>query len=101
MNDMTTNEFLKHDQLDALAAGRHGDPFSILGPHRNEDGQRVVRTLQPHAASVALINSRNDVVGEMALIHDGGIFSAALPPRLRHYRLRVTMPDGHSYDTAG
>jgi 1,4-alpha-glucan branching enzyme len=99
MNDMTTNEFLKHDQLDALAAGRHGDPFSILGPHRNEDGQRVVRTLQPHAASVALINSRNDVVGEMALIHDGGIFSAALPPRLRHYRLRVTMPDGHSYDT--
>lgn len=96
MTDMTTSDDMR-GELDALAAGRHGNPFSILGVHGTADGNRVVRSLQPQAASVELLKANGDRIADMQRVHDVGIFSAELPPRLRHYRLRITMPDGHSY----
>ncbi|NNE62430.1 MAG: 1,4-alpha-glucan branching enzyme, partial [Woeseia sp.] len=77
------------DEFNALAEGRHGDPFSILGPHRDET-RRVVRSLQPQASKVELIDRLNTVRGEFTKIHAGGLFEADLPIRLRRYRLRVT-----------
>ncbi|MGN6092727.1 MAG: GlgB N-terminal domain-containing protein, partial [Luteibacter jiangsuensis] len=50
--------------VDALVEGRHGDPFALLGPHRVE-GRRVVRTLQPGARSVELIDTQGHVIGEL------------------------------------
>ena len=37
--------------FDALAAGRHGDPFSVLGRHGD-----IVRSFQPGARGVALLS---------------------------------------------
>ena len=84
-------------QLDALVAGQHRDPFAILGPHRSGTS-RLVRVLQPEAVTVSLINGSGKVVAAMEKIHDGGVFEGTLPPRLRHYALRVTSSDGEKFD---
>jgi len=95
---MTADNAKLREQYDALAAGRSGNPFAVLGLHRDEQGRRVVRSLQPAAQSVVLINSRGERLTDMARAHDGGIFVGELPPRIRHYRLRITLPDGHCYE---
>jgi 1,4-alpha-glucan branching enzyme len=74
--------------LDALADGRHGNSFALLGPHV-EAGQRMLRTLQPGATAVILLDRRGVVLQELRRVHPGGVFEGELPPRLRHYRLRV------------
>ncbi len=81
----------------AIAEGRHSNPFSVLGPH-GSGSERVVRAIQPHAARVELLNGEGDVVGELTKVHDGGIFEGALPSRLRHYRLRITPYTGAVYE---
>ena len=84
--------------LDAVAQGRHHDPFAILGVHR--DGKRrVVRTMQPQAAAVALVDAQGAILAEAELVHKNGLFVAELPPRVRRYRLQVTLPSGHTYFT--
>jgi len=75
---------------DAIAAGRHGDPFAVLGPHRAKGGI-IVRTFQPQARRVALLSAAGEV--EMELVHGDGLFAARLP-RSESYRLRIEQPDG-------
>ena len=83
-------------KLDAVAEGRHHDAFAVLGPQR--DGKRrVVRTMQPQAAAVALIDTRGEKLADAERVHDGGLYVADLPPRIRHYRLQITLPSGHVY----
>ena len=50
--------------LDALARGRHRDPFGLLGVHR-ELGKRVVRTFQPGAKAVQLVDKSGKVVADL------------------------------------
>ncbi len=86
-----------HDAFVALVEGRHGDPFAVLGVHNFAD-TRVVRTFQPHAERVALIDTDGEQLARMQRAHDGGVFTAEMPPRKRHYLLRITTHHGHSYD---
>jgi 1,4-alpha-glucan branching enzyme len=83
--------------LDALAAGQHGDPFALLGLHE-VDGVRTVRTLQPQAQTVFLLDRQGNEIAEMQRVHAGGVFEAPLPGRLKSYRLRVTETGGHRYE---
>jgi 1,4-alpha-glucan branching enzyme len=83
--------------LNALAGGRHANPFSLYGIHR-EDGRRIVRTIQPQAESVdLLLEGATDPV-PMKRVHSGGIFEAVMPPRKRNYRLRITHANGSSWE---
>jgi 1,4-alpha-glucan branching enzyme len=84
-------------EWNALAAGRHADPFSMLGIHR-ENGVRVVRTLQPQASSVKLLDRFGNELLEMRKTHADGIFAAPMPPRLRRYRLRIEPSTGDTYE---
>ena len=80
------------DAYDALVAGKHSDPFSLLGLHRS--GKiRVVRTLQPHAKRVELIDVDGGQHVEMERVHPGGVFVSKPPPRRSRYRLRITLND--------
>jgi 1,4-alpha-glucan branching enzyme len=83
--------------LDSLARGRHRDPFGLLGVQR-ERGRRVVRTLQPGATAVDLVDRNGSVVASLSPEEHEGLFSAPMPPRLRIYRLRVTWADGTVQD---
>ena len=85
------------DELDALASGRHSDSFALLGMHRS-NGRRIVRTFQPQAKNVSLLDSDGNVLATMDRIHKDGIFAAAVPPRKRHYLLRIESVDGPALD---
>ena len=82
MNDVTVDTGLVHDQLQALAEGRHNNPFAVLGIHRSR-GRRLVRTLQPQAKAVSLIDSKGNVltpklVGEKVNLHPAVVIFALL-----------------------
>ena len=83
--------------LNALAGGRHSNPFSLLGIHR-EEGQRIVRTFQPQAESLGLLLDGVTEALPMQRVHPAGIYEAEMPARKRRYRLRVTTADGVSRD---
>src|SRR6476646_6287707 len=83
------------DRFDALAHARHGDPFSILGPH-NEAGTLIVRTFQPAAERVSVVRATEAV--EMTRVHPSGIFEARFVEgdTSTDYRLRVVYPGGYA-----
>ncbi len=70
--------------IDAVVHGRHGDPFSILGPHGN-----TVRAFIPGAEGVSVIDSATGLItGELTRLHPDGFFAG---PVSSHgaYRLRI------------
>jgi 1,4-alpha-glucan branching enzyme len=85
------------EKIEALVQGRYHDPFAVLGIHKSGNS-RIVRTFQPQAKSVALIDAEGATIATMDRIHNDGLFEAALPPRKRHYLLRLTHYDGTSID---
>jgi 1,4-alpha-glucan branching enzyme len=70
-----------------LLAGVHPDPHAILGCHRYGDGI-VIRALCPGADEVGAVFPGGDEV-DLTPVHQGGLFSAALPGPVRQYRLVV------------
>jgi 1,4-alpha-glucan branching enzyme len=68
--------------IEAIVAGRHSDPFSVLGPHEGE-----IRAWLPFAEEVSVV-----IAGQarpMERIHASGFFIASLPAKPSSYRLRV------------
>jgi 1,4-alpha-glucan branching enzyme len=97
--------------LASLANGTHRDPFALLGPHADADGDgsTVVRVFQPAARGVELRRGADGAWVSMARREPAGFFEAVLPvPTLGEetpdttaaaaaspdYRLRVTFPGG-------
>lgn len=85
------------DAYTALVQGRHYDPFAVLGLHR-AGNLRIVRTLQPQAQNVDLIDANGELLVVMERIHPDGLFAAVMPSRKRRYLLRITMHNGDVYD---
>ncbi len=84
-------------EIEALALGRHGDPFSALGPHADEAGRTFVRALLPGAVAVqAMAGAR---VWALDLRHGAGFFEGAVGGPDAHagpYQLDVRWQDGTS-----
>ena len=97
MNLIAADTRTNKDAYAALVSGRHNDPFAVLGVHRSGTA-RVVRTLQPQAQNVTVIDAAGETLADMERVHPDGIFAAIMPPRLRHYRLRVTGTGGNIVD---
>jgi 1,4-alpha-glucan branching enzyme len=79
-------------EIDALIEGRHGDPFSALGPHPSGTGT-IVRALLPGADAVELIDAGTGLfLTALVPVHPGGLYAGLLdgPPA---YRLRIHWPD--------
>jgi 1,4-alpha-glucan branching enzyme len=76
--------------IDALVRGDHGDPFSLLGPHRDGD-QLVVRTFQPQAERVWVLDEAGHALAELSREHPSGLFAGGLGKRKQPfvYRLRL------------
>ncbi|WP_285401221.1 1,4-alpha-glucan branching protein GlgB [Luteibacter sp. ME-Dv--P-043b] len=90
MTDPRTYGLTDTAAVDALVDGRHGDPFALLGAH-TVDGRRVVRTLQPGAQDVELIDGNGHTLGQLQRVHDVGLF-AGFPDSDAAYRLRIHWP---------
>lgn len=81
------------DVIAALVEGRHGDPFSILGPHAAADGDIVVRAFLPGAIGLSILDSSSGALLAVAnLVHPAGLFAASLPEE-RPYLLQISWPD--------
>ena len=80
--------------IDALVHGRLGDPFSLLGPHRQGD-ELVVRTFQPGASKVEVLSPAGEVLARLAMVNNGdgatGVFAGVVAGMAddRHYVLRI------------
>jgi 1,4-alpha-glucan branching enzyme len=74
----------------AILAGRHADPFSYLGQHR-EKNKTVVRVFLPDAKRVAAIEE-SGAERELSRIDEAGLFAGAITD-FQHYRLRAKFGD--------
>ena len=82
---------LTRDDIDTLAAARHGDPFAVLGMHEHR-GALWVRTVQPGATGVQVIDAASGrALTTLPQVHADGVFDGRIPRRRRRfaYRLRV------------
>jgi 1,4-alpha-glucan branching enzyme len=77
----------------ALASGRVGDPFSLLGPQPDGRGGSIVRAYVPPAESVELVDAQEQVIASMEPIEPAGLFAVRLAARTS-YRLRIRWPGG-------
>ena len=78
----------------AIIGGHHDDPFRYLGMHE-ADGALIVRSFQPGAARVAVVDS-GGLVGELPMLRDEGLFVGRIDRRTRFpYRLLVGWANGH------
>ncbi|ALK07922.1 1,4-alpha-glucan branching protein GlgB [Blastochloris viridis] len=87
---MTGNDIrLEADDILAIAAGRHSDPFGVLGWH-DVGAVRVVRAFVPGADEVAVIDEAGAVLARLEQRDPQGVFEGSLGsgPRI-HYRLRA------------
>ncbi len=81
---------IRSSDADAIAQGRHGDPFAVLGPHRVKGGT-VIRTFQPQARDVSVLAAGGETA--MQRVHPDGLFAARLSGSPA-YRLRIRHHDG-------
>ena len=80
---------LSRPEAEAIAHGRHGDPFKVLGPRDISTG-RAIRTFLPGAQSVEVLR-RNDrtVIGKLSPQEPEGFFEGTVVDRAH--------PDGVRY----
>ncbi len=82
---------LDEDDARALAAGTHGDPFAVLGPHRTATGT-VVRAFLPGAKKVeARARSGGRRLADLAPREENGLFEGLLETD-EPYLLRIDWP---------
>ncbi|MCX6995833.1 MAG: alpha-amylase family glycosyl hydrolase, partial [Kiritimatiellaeota bacterium] len=85
----------------SLVRGQHGSPFDVLGLHATGPDRPgvVLRTFQPYAAHVEVVDGSDGLVRPMERIHMDGLFELFLPDRLPFsYRLRMTGNDQHVWE---
>ncbi len=82
-------------EIEAIVGGWHGDPFSVLGPHRAGEGWEV-RAFLPWAKTAEVLLSNGRRV-PMERQHDEGFFVAPVDHEPGHYRLRGRTDQGFSH----
>jgi 1,4-alpha-glucan branching enzyme len=80
-------------EVERILKGDHGDPFAVLGMHTEaRDGAEkiVVRTFQPQARRVAVVDTAtNEVVADLPRIRDQGFFAGPVEGRAKPFRYRL------------
>jgi 1,4-alpha-glucan branching enzyme len=84
------------EEIEAIAAGYHGDPFRILGPHRiaryRMEPRWEVRAFLPQACEAEVVIDGS--AAPMQRKHLNGFYVARLEGELRPYRLRAKLWSG-------
>lgn len=91
---------LTPSRIQRLLDAQEWDPFSILGPHKEQKGGQShirVRAFLPDAAEVVCVTGQDEQpVIPMEMAHPGGIYEAAFPEKafVTPYQLRMTTHEG-------
>ena len=83
--------------IEAIVTGRHGDPFSVLGMHRETETQASVRVFRPDVDRIEIVDVKSGAAsGDLEKIHSAGLFCGSVHASLR-YKLRLHK-GGQSWD---
>jgi len=88
---------LDQEVMKSIVEGRHGSPFDVLGMGEVTDGTSgtIVRSLQPSALQVEVLDKSNGRLTPMVPVHEGGLYQVFVPERKPFpYALKVTEDDG-------
>ena len=90
---------LSEQYYQSLTEGRfRGDPFAILGQHK-ENEKWIIRTLQPQAAEVTVLDMDGKEIGIMNRVW-GAVFEYSLKATdFTPYKFKITLNDNSSYET--
>jgi 1,4-alpha-glucan branching enzyme len=69
-------------EIEAIVAGRHGDPFAVLGLHQ-QAGTWVARAFVPGAEEVEVLDERDRPLARLERRHDAGFFEGPVPVSTR------------------
>ena len=88
---------LHDEEIELISTGRHGDPFAVLGVHATREMRWSVRTFQPGALAVTLIDAvSGKLLGPLKRRHDEGFFEASVAgAKPTDYRFHVRWADGN------
>jgi hypothetical protein len=82
---------LPRPEADAIAHGRHGDPFKVLGP-RDTSAGRLIRAFLPGARGVEVLRrSDRASIGKLDATQPEGLFEGTVVDRAP-YLLRIQWP---------
>src|SRR4029453_13529797 len=97
MGPSTLRGSLPVTDMDALARGRHADPFAVLGPHIGREGGATVvaiRAFLPGAVGVEVRPGEPGLAPRpMERLHPDGIFEATFPERAAPFRYRLAVTE--------
>jgi 1,4-alpha-glucan branching enzyme len=79
---------LSAETIEAIVAGRHADPFAVLGVHE-DGGVRVARVFVPHAEEIVLARRDGSPVTALTRLHAHGLFAGPLGEGLPDGPLRL------------
>ena len=80
--------------VEALVRAEHHDPFSILGPHDDEQGGQFIRAFLPEALSVQVLNRDGDeTIGSLDATGVPGLFVGHFSTR-QAYLLKIQWAGG-------
>ncbi len=87
------------DTIESIVNGDWYAPYEVLGIHREGDGLKV-RSFQPYAERVDVVDKASDATWPAEKIHDHGLFEAAIDGQTDlDYSLRITGFDGHVWES--
>ncbi len=89
---MSPAQALPVDVVAAIVAGRHGDPFAVLGLHDTGEGY-ALRAFVPGAESADAVTPEGGLLAPLARRHEAGFFEGRLKQRVP-YRLRAANAGG-------
>ncbi|MBJ2248389.1 1,4-alpha-glucan branching protein GlgB [Pseudomonas haemolytica] len=80
--------------VEALVRAEHPDPFSILGPHDDEQGGQFIRAFVPEALSVQVLSrDGNETLGSLEATQVPGLFVGQFSTR-QPYLLKIQWAGG-------
>ncbi|HYD98820.1 MAG TPA: 1,4-alpha-glucan branching protein GlgB [Alphaproteobacteria bacterium] len=84
---------LSPDVVESLVRGDHSDPFAVLGLHV-VDGAAVVRSFQPQASAVQVVDPEGGILATLERVHPDGLFAGAVPERAAPFRYLLRIEQG-------
>ncbi|HRO48599.1 MAG TPA: 1,4-alpha-glucan branching protein GlgB [Hyphomicrobium sp.] len=76
--------------IEDIVAGRHADPFAVLGPHRAPDGDLTVSAFHPDAETCDVADAEGNVLVALDKLHPDGFFFGRLLRAVDAYTLRMS-----------
>ena len=82
--------------IEAIATGRHGNPFVVLGMQGGNGAPLAVNVFAPQATAIEVVDrASGEAVASLSRLHAEGFFSAFIPSRSERfdYQLRLSSGD--------